>query len=506
MKKITYIFLIAASTLLIGCKDFLIEEPFLTQSNALALADYNGLNNAVAGAYGPLASASWYGADFVLSSEMRADNATLPINPSFTSGRATTGFNMSYAADATVGIWGYAYYITSAVNNVLEAIETNGMEYYVKLDIEEQDIKNLQAECLFLRAFSHFDIARTYAYSPAKIAKGIVTFADCVPYIFKTDKTATEQPARNSVEEVFENIIADLLKAEELMDPSYERAGVADVKATVTLPAIQALLSRVYLYNQNWQGAADYATKVIENKNFKLWTAEEYPKVWGKEIGGSEVIFEVYGAQTNDYDAYWEGPSHMTNPRGYGDVAASKALTSIFEEGDIRGSQGIRAEDISEDPAVMFCTDPGEASGGELWTMKYQGKGKGDATSIPDVSNTIILRLSEMYLNRAEALLNGAKIDGATAAGDITAIRENRGLAALPSVGFVDVQNERRKELNFEGHYWFDLWRTADGVITYSDERRPDDIAADSKYWALAIPKREYNVNENLSYNPGFEN
>ncbi len=506
MKKIS-LFILAVSALLTGCKGFLVEEPFLTQSNALALADYNGINGAVAGAYGPLASSSWYGADFVLSSEMRADNATIPVDSKFTSGRHTTGFNMSYAADATVGVWAYAYYIISAANNVLEAIETNGMDHYVKNSVTEQDVRNLQAECLFLRALSHFDIARTYAYSPAKIAKGVVKFTDCVPYIFKTDKTATEQPSRNSVEEVFGYIIEDLIQAESLIAPDYARAGVTDAKATVTLPAIQALLSRVYLYNQDWQGAADYATKVIANPAFKLWTAEEYPKVWGKEIGGSEVIFEVYGSSTNDYDGFWEGPSHLTNPRGYADVAASGSLTSLFDEpDDVRGTTGVRAQDISEDPAVMFCTDPDEASGGQLWTMKYQGKGKGDATSIPDVSNTIVLRLSEMYLNRAEALLNGAKIDGATAAGDITTLREHRGVGPLASCGFADVQLERRKELNFEGHYWFDLWRTADGEISYSDTRRPDNIEADSKYWALAIPKREYNVNNNLSHNPGFEN
>ena len=50
MKKSTYIVLIAAAALSVSCKDFLKEEPFLSQSNALALADYDGLNKAVAGA------------------------------------------------------------------------------------------------------------------------------------------------------------------------------------------------------------------------------------------------------------------------------------------------------------------------------------------------------------------------------------------------------------------------------------------------------------------------
>ncbi len=499
MKKIAYIALCAAAVLTSGCKDFLKEEPFLTQSNALALIDYNALDKAVAGAYSPLADGTWYGADLVLTSEMRADNATIPTSTSFQSGRYQPPFYMTYSADATVGLWGYGYYVISAVNNVLEAIEEKGIDEYAKDDITPQDIKNLQAECYFLRALSMFDMARTYAYSPAKAAA--VNFNDCIPIVLKTDKTAKEQPARNTVAEVYKQIIDDLTAAEGLIDEGYTRGGVTDKKAAASLPAIQALLSRVYLYNQNWQAAADYATKVINNDAYSLWTADEYPSVWGENVGGSEVIFEVYGNKSNDYDEYWEGPSHMTNPIGYADCAASKSLTSLFEDGDVRGSQGVRGED---DGFVMFCTDKDEASGGELWTMKYYGKGLGDATSTPDVNNVIVLRLSEMYLNRAEALVNGANIAGATALGDLNTIRTNRNATPLTSAGAAAVALERRLELNFEGHYWFDLARTASGAVAYSDPRRPADIDATSKFWALPIPKREYDVNENLSHNPGF--
>lgn len=500
MKKIAYILLLAAAAFSTSCKGFLEEKPFLTQSNSLALADYSGLNKAVAGAYSPLVDVSWYGADFVLASEMRAENATLPVNSQFQSGRHTVGFYMNYAADATIGLWGYAYYVISAVNNVLDEIETSGIDKYVSSSVSEQDVKNLMAEALFLRALSYFDLSRTYAYSPAK--SKAVGFSDCVPIVLKTDKTAKEQPVRNSVSEVYDQIIADLLEAESLMDPAYKRAGLADVKGAASLPAIQALLSRVYLYNQNWQGAADYATKVIDNKAYKLWTAEEYPSVWGAETGGSEVIFEIYGRNSNAYDAYWEGPSHMTNPFGYADVAASPVLVSIFEEGDVRGTTGVRGTDDGE---VMFCTDADEISGGELWTMKYFGKGYSDAKNTPDVSNLVVLRLSEMYLNRAEALANGANISGASAAGDLNAIRSNRGVADIAAPGLADIALERRRELNFEGHYWFDLYRTTAGSVKYEDSRRGDDVDAQSKFWALAIPKREYDVNFNLTHNPGFE-
>jgi hypothetical protein len=100
--------------------------------------------------------------------------------------------------------------------------------------------------------------------------------------------------------------------------------------------------------------------------------------------------------------------------------------------------------------------------------------------------------------------VNGASVSGATALGDLNAIRANRGVAPLNAAGAAAVALERRLELNFEGHYWFDLARTASGAVTYSDPRRPANLDATSKFWALPIPKREYDVNENLSHNPGF--
>lgn len=505
MKKITYIILIVAVALASSCKKYLEQKPFLTTSNDLALSDFNGINKAVAGAYGPLASATWYGADMVLTSEMRAENATIPTNSDFTSGRYQLPFKMNYDPDATTGLWGLAYYIISAVNNVLEAIETNGMDSYTGSDVTEDDVNNLIAECYFLRALAHFDCMRTYCHSYSKKdltieGKKLGEFG--IPVILKTDKTAKEQPKRNTVEEVYAQVIKDLVAAEGLMAPSYKRSGVTDSKAAATLPAIQALLARVYLYSEKWQDAANEASKVIENSAFNLWKESEYASVWGNNIAGEggEVIFEVYGKSANEYDAYWEGPSHMTNPIGYADVAASSTLTSLFEEGDIRGTKGIRGDD---DGKVLFCTDPEEKSGGELWTMKYFGKGDGDATSTPDFSNTIVLRLSEMYLIRAEALANGASVSGATAVKDINEIRAARGASPVTAAGPAVIALERRLELNFEGHYWFDLARTK-GSITYADSRRGDNIAADSKYWALPIPLREFKVNSNLVQNPGF--
>lgn len=494
MKKNIILVILAVLTLN-SCKDFLVQDPIMDQSTELTLSDFNGLNKAVAGAYGPLCDASWYGADFVLNSEIRSGNAMNPIVSDFTSGRMTVPYTMSYNPSSTEGVWTAAYYVISAANNVLDKV-AGKEEEFTSGSVSLADVKNVEAEALALRAFAHFDVLRTYARTDGKTAQELGVPVITVPQL------PTDKPKRATVSETFAQIISDLTTAESLMADSYVRSGVTDKHAVFTKPAIQALLSRVYLYNKDYQHAADYATKVIDSKKFKLWTAAEYTSVWGRDVAadGGEVIFEVYGKQANDYDAYWEGPCHMTHPLGYADCAATADVVALFEDGDVRGTTGIRGKD---DGKVMFCTDKDEKSNGQFWTMKYFGKGDGNVTSTPDFSNTIVIRLSEVYLNRAEAIANGASVSGVTVLDDINAIRKNRGVAALAAGSTDTVLAERRRELNFEGHYWFDLARTG-GSINYKDAKVTRTILPDSKYWAMPISKTQMDLNDNLVQNPGY--
>lgn len=479
MKKTTIIAILTSLVFAAGCEDFLVESPLLSQSSELTLSSFSGLNKAVSGAYSPLASTTWYGAYYVLDAEMRSGNGKKPTADGFDSGRMTVPYNMAYNESSTSGLWGLGYYVISAVNNVID--NTDGK---VSGTVTQQDVDNIKAECLFLRALAHFDMvklfARSYAFNPD---------GPGIPIVLHTDATASEKPARNTVKEVYELIINDLLEAETLMSSTYVRANVADPRAVVTKPAIQALLSRAYLYSQQWQKAADYATLVINNTKYTLWTPSELAAAYSVDVPTSgEVIFEVYGIKSNGYDGYWEGPAYMTSPDGYADCGASNDLVSLYEEGDVRGE--------------LFQTDP--AAPGQSWTSKYIGKG----LSTPDVNNVIVLRLSEMYLNRAEAIVNGASVPGITVLSDLNAITSKRGAAAYTSAGSDVVYLERRKELAFEGHLWFDASRTRRAItrVDYSGTDASRNIAADSYLFALPIAKRELDVNENLVQNEGYTN
>jgi hypothetical protein len=146
--------------------------------------------------------------------------------------------------------------------------------------------------------------------------------------------------------------------------------------------------------------------------------------------------------------------------------------------------------------ALLSPDDKGNA----LFTMKYAGKGLGTI----DASNTIVLRLSEMYLNRAEALAKGATIAGATIMSDLKAITDNRN--ATPTATLGGVYEERAKELAWEGHLWFDLARTGRKMTRtdVSGTTIPTTLEAGDYRWAMPIPDREFTVNPNLVQNDGY--
>ena len=162
----------------------------------------------------------------------------------------------------------------------------------------------------------------------------------------------------------YNNIVADLTEAEGLIANGYTRGGVASETSVVSKLAIQALLSRVYLYMGEWQKSADYATTVITSGKYELWEADEYAAAFKEDAqSGGEVIFDVYGLKANSYDGYWEGINWLTRPDGYSDAAASNDLVELYDEGDVRGT--------------MFVQNLDEAPAGTYWTTKYAGKDKG---------------------------------------------------------------------------------------------------------------------------------
>lgn len=474
-KTIIGLALIATASTFTACNGFLDEEPLMKQSNELTYSTFDGLDMAGAALYTRFQSDSWYDGSFVLMSELRAGNAKNPLSIAG-SGRYRNDTQWNYNESSTMsGLWAYAYYTISYANNIL-----NNIDAADKGDATEQDVNNLKAEALFVRALCHFDLVTTFAQPYTVQPDGLG-----VPVILVTENG---QPARNTVREVYDQVVKDLTEAESLMSDNYARAGVTDAAAAATKPAIQALLSRVYLYMGQWQNAADYATKVINSGKFSLASGADYTGMFSAAVApaGGEVIFEVYGSKQNDYwdNSGWTHLSYITSwgngNDGSADVCATSDLVNMYEAGDIR----LQFFDKNENDYLV---------------TKYAGK----AGSVPRETNIPVLRLSEMYLNRAEAISNGASISGASVSGDLQAIAEKRN-ATVPAQ--YSVFDERRKELMFEGHIVYDYARTAKALNrTDFDGNVNQNIPAAPDYrWAMPIPKSELDANPNMEQNPGY--
>lgn len=454
-------------------EEFLQKEPLLDQSYELTLSNFSGLEQATMGVYSPLYNADWYGAEFIIAADLKAGNAkSSPLN----SGRYQTDFNLNLDPANTSGLWNNAYQAITYACNVINAID----EYdpTTELEVTQEMVDHLKAECLFVRALGHFDLARTYAQPYNHDPNGLG-----VPVVLVTE---IAEPARNTVKEVYDQVVADLKEAIGLYSDSYSHESGADPSAFSSKAAAQALLARVSLYMNNYADAITYSTAVIESGAYTLYTTDEFPAVWGTDAA-PEVIFEVYGSVLQSNNPYWEEVGYIFDPDGsYGDVCATNQLLGMYDAGDVRAS--------------VFKQNSAGNYPDFWWPNKYPGKG-GDTRQ----NNIPVLRLAEQYLIRAEAnLMSG---NNAAALADYNAILAARGVATAVSVTETDLFNERRKELCFEGHLLFDYARLKKSIDRVDEDNRisgTEDIPFPSNLFAAPIPIGEMEANKNMVQNDGY--
>lgn len=464
------------------------KEPPMDPSDEWPLSTFEGIDGATAGNY--RAVISWYGASFPLTFDVMCGNGMVgPVN----TGRMRQEPAWNYTSTSTMGLWSSAYSAILGCNKALTAINEGK---FTRDGVSDEQINNIKAENLFLRALAYFDLVRVYAQPYGYIKANGITGVEAmgVPIVLKDDLSA--RPSRNTVAEVYENlIIPDLVEAERLMSDSYVRAGVKDVVATVTKPVIQALMARVYLHHEDWQLAADYATKVIKNGRFRLLSGDRFVSMWDGSVdvapqSGSEIIFEVYVSQSDgsrsDLGDYLTAPE-VAGGAGYGDVRVSNDLIDLYDATDVR---------------LTGLTKTNSRYPGYRWSTKYPGKG-----GLLAYNNVPVLRISEMYLIRSEAIYRGATVSGVTAIDDLNRVATNRNAEAYASVTLDNLFEESRKEFLFEGHIFFDMKRLQKSLVRTDYDLDPlmKNIDFPSYRWALPIPENDILYNDNMDQNPGYQ-
>lgn len=351
-------------------------------------------------------------------------------------------------------LWSLSYAQIYAVNALLEGVQNSP-------SITADDRNRLIGEALFIRAYIHFYMVNL--------------FGD-VPYVLTTNYSQNTIISKSPQVKIWQFIIEDLKKAESLLPKSYPTSERVRVNKTVAT----AMLARVYLYTENWIEAEKQATAVIDNPDYRwelnpdLVFLKNSPSIiWSLHPG-------ITGLNTNDAKtfAFSSGPPAKSS--------LSENLRNAFEPGDLRKTLWIKTI----------------TNGTNTWYQPLKYK-RSTATASSD-EYTILFRLAEQYLIRAEARVHIENLVGAKE--DLNRIRNRAGLihttANTPESLLIAILKERRFELFTEqGHRWFDLKRTANAANVLSATKvgwRTTDLL-------LPLPENELILNNNLlPQNPGY--
>jgi hypothetical protein len=459
-----------------SCDSILEVKPKQSIDSKTALTTEEELQAAVIGVYDRLQSTRLYGRDLIAIPEALSDNGKATNK----SGR----LNAEYQNQPNSHFlnWRLSYFGINQINLILAASPT--------VELSDASRNSIEGQAYFLRALFYFDLIRAYSYTPtAKVDQQNRGGVPLVTTGAIAEKDITF-PARASVEEVYQFIYADLEKA----IAKLEGTAASRAPQYATQAAAKALFSRVALYNSDWANSAKYATEAIGAGIGKFQTRpEDYFSAWRVPIN-PESIFElsfqipenigVNEALQTTFTTLVE-PGNRAKTGGFGDLVPTESLLeALSDAGDVRrrlyelGTAGRGAAQIE-------CT-------------KFIGKnGKINLDNVP------VIRISEMYLNRAEANYHlGNEEDALT---DINAIRTRSGLNALTDVSgealLTEILKQRRVELAFEGHRFFDLKRQGLDIV----KAAPVQTLPFTDYRVLApIPPREIQANPNLVQNYGY--
>ena len=473
MKNINKIYLYAIAMVIVAttsCKKQLEINPAISVSIERALSTRENLNAAIIGVYARLKGLRLYGRDMFAVGEALSENG-LATNKS---GRLIN--EAANVPGAHFGTWQSAYFAIAEINIILNAIPS--LNVTPAVTIAERN--GWEGELLFLRALLYHDLVRIYGYEPGFGVAG--QDRGGVPIVTQTPLTIeaalANTPGRASVDSVYSRIYADLNSAiTRLSNPASFAPG------KVTLAAAQALFARVALYNRDYNLANTMATSVLTAFQPRIPTAGNYVGSWTSAVH-PESIFEVrYANQAENLGVNESLQTTYTtlrdrgNPnvvQGFGDlVAQTSLLTQLGFTGVVNagGTFTSRSDDARN---LLFERGSTARGTARIECTKFIGK-----NGFPNLDNVPVIRVSEVLLTRAEARANATNANGtanlsfslANATADLVALKTLRYAAYATTQAPTDatlttaplllneIYRQRRIELAFEGHRWFDFKR-----------------------------------------------
>ena len=380
-------------TSLFSCKKFLDIKPEQQLINDSAMTTIKDLKAVLDGAYDGLQSASVAGGDVTAFSDLMSDDFDVLPNKlgNFGTSEIYNG-QTSVQIGALSEIWKQSYGVINRVNNVIKTIDSGTIK-----GEEFENNKNIfKGECLFIRAYCNYNLLQLFALPYNVDSKGGNTQAGIV---LRSEPTlngpAGLSKARASVEESYAAVINDLNESFNLLNAAGRKTSIDRVSAM----AAKAMLARVNFITGNYAAAVSVANEVINSNQYKLANED------GKD---STKIVKIYVTTGNS----------VVNYNGKPEVIWQLVNTSEDNSGSLFGYYStnsymrIKNDIINSidtlDDRIVRNTSGGTVSGqstlseffsSDLWYVSKYNK----VTGVNFNSNVILLRLSEMYLIKAEA-------------------------------------------------------------------------------------------------------
>ena len=462
LRKAIYILAILQTTVLISCKKFLDIAPPKTQIvSALVFSNDATATSAVRGIYSQMTSDNGFGSGNPGSITFLAGYSSDELN-----NYTTDADYMSFYANAILpnnsllfsGLWQEPYNYIINANSAIEGLSNS-------TGVTSATKNQLTGEAKFIRAFCNFYLVNL--------------FGD-VPLITSTDYRVNSSASRTPKSQVYQQIIQDLKDAESLLSNDYSFSNEERVEPNRW--AASALLARVYLFSGDWQNAEQSSTDVINNSMYSL--CPDLNNVFLKN--SSEAIWQL--KPTSVVNNTNEGFSFiLTSSPSF--ATLSNQLLNSFETGDNRKISWVQNFAIGMD------------------TFYYPYKYKIKTGNPPLNEYSMVLRLAEQYLIRAEAKVEQNDISGGQS--DLNIIRNRAGLpnttADIQPSLLSAILHERQTELFTEwGHRWLDLKRTGTIDMVMSSVTQQKGNTWNTNQSLYPIPQSEVINDKNLTQNPGY--
>lgn len=449
MKKIAILFLCAVAAA--SCNDFINLKPISEQgANGFYKGEYE-MNQALAAVYGTLQSGDQYGSQngYACFMELPSDN-TYNLNTTQNGGRYADFDNFRVQPDnaAVSATWVSCFKTIANANIVID--RANSPE----VTLSETAKAQITGQAYFLRALTYFNMVRIWANVPL-VTSEVLNVNDAFNH------------TQSAPSDIYPVIIDDLEKAIQTLPESWPAADAG----RATKGAALTLLGKVYLTLGDW-GSAMTQFKSVIGKYSLLDNFADVFSVTNKN--NAETIFAVKFDKT----AQGEGYPSSSNPMQSGNDVnnlPSKNLIALFEANP----------DDRKDATII------DAGALGIRNYKYHdtvGSNNGLGFDI------IVLRYADVLLMAAEAL-NEQSYGGTEALGYLNQVRSR---AHAKTYSYADLPNqeafreavakERRLELAFENHRWFDLVRTGKALETVNANNGGSVLEVNAKQYQLLFP------------------